>query len=283
MRFSGRCRQATKPAATNDQPMATCTGAGRVSASGSRIAIPIANSAESGSQRRQSEPRHVPIVARRDLDENPEIRRSRVFIDAHPRRRAYVRWRPRTKEATMKKPLLITILDPRRGRARRGRAPGRARRVRRLRSTTRPSPRAGARRRRSSTPRVVLDHREARVRFTCNERAARRHAVPPAAARPASRRRLGARQRRAAAALLRAARRRRSSRTESRSSPTTSAASASRRATAAPTSTATSTSSPPTRSARSLPFDRIPKSTRTGRLCTARARPVGWCRWRTHD
>ena len=53
--------------------------------------------------------------------------------------------------------------------------------------------------------RVVLDHREALVRFTCNEAQLVGHALPPAPARPTSRRRLGARQRRAAAALLRAA------------------------------------------------------------------------------
>jgi hypothetical protein len=39
-RFSGRCREATRPAATNDQPIATCTGAGEVSDPGSTIAKP---------------------------------------------------------------------------------------------------------------------------------------------------------------------------------------------------------------------------------------------------
>jgi hypothetical protein len=38
--------------------------------------------AESRSERRQGEARHPPIVARTRLDENPEIRRSGVSIDA---------------------------------------------------------------------------------------------------------------------------------------------------------------------------------------------------------
>ena len=272
IRFSGRCRQATKPAATNDQPIATCTGAGRVSASGSRIAMPIANrpraapsaARKSRAMRRSS---HGRTSMKTPKSAGPGFPSMRTH-DATP---TFDRVPERRKRDEEDPP--DHIPDPP------AVALGAAGLLAALGafSGSIDDPTVAPCRRPPTTvsaPRVVLDHREALVRFTCNETQLSGTLYLPLRPGPHPRS-SGC----TAAANSRGSPTgrwwRRSSTTESRSSPTTSAASPTRRAAAARTSTATSTSSPPTRSARSRPFAPRRPWTTPRLASSAPAQPAG--------